>query len=65
MNKFIRQHNLQHGDESKHHLPFGPPQSMNANVNPSPLITKETDLAGADPRAEIDDGYAELSNTLE
>ena len=64
MRKRVRQCNLQHGDEPKHPLPFGPPHPMDANVNPSPLITKEADLADADPCAEIDDEDAELSNML-
>ena len=64
MNKFIRQHNLQNGDEPKNPLTFGPPQPMDANVKPSQLITKEADLADNDPPTEIDDGDAELSNVL-
>ena len=64
MNKHIRQHNLQHGDEPKHPLTFGPPQPMDTNVKPSPLITKQANLAENVPHAEIDDGDAELSNML-
>ena len=64
MNKFIRQHNLQNGDEPKNPLTFGPPQPMDANVKPSQLITKEADLADDDPPAEKDDGFTELSNML-
>ena len=64
MNKLIRQCNLQHGDEPKHPLTFGPPQLMDANAKLFPLITKEADLTDADPCAEIDDRDAELSNML-
>ena len=64
MSKRISQHYLQHGDEPKHPLTFGPPQPIDANVNSSPLITKESGIADADPYAEIDDGDAQLSNML-
>ena len=37
---------------------------MDANVNPSQLIAKETDLANDGPSSEIDDGDTELSNIL-
>ena len=64
MNKNIRQCNLQRGDEHKHPLNFAPPQPMDTDFKPSPLITKKADLADTDPYAETDDGDAELSSML-
>ena len=64
MSKRIRQCNLQRGDDPKYPLTFGPPLPMDANVNPSQLIAKETDLANDGPSSEIDDGDTELSNML-